>query len=495
MKKTVVRVILIILCIAAAGGGLWYYLSPDEVEVVTPQRGSVSPMLKGTGKTEGERKITVYSDVSGVIKTRYVETGDRVEAGKLLFDYEGEGQSDQVELASNDVEYAKKVLSSVTDSRESYLGKVKDAEKRIENCKQVYALLEAGMLALKSDNNAKNYNIAQAKKQCESDIAKLEAQVAEKQSELAKIETDLKALELKGNPSDSEVERLRKEAKGYQDDIIELNGKISGVKRDEICLPVEDMDPATYAEYIKLENNLDTVMRLWTEAKNDKDTAQAMVTAYKEIYTDEQEVEKDRINLDHAMRELDRAKSGTAAPKEGIITSCLADAGAYVEKGAPVIEMQSSGSYKVNMLVSKYDIAYVREGQKAVIKIGNSLYNGQVAKINQTAESDASGKAKAGVEIAIDTGDDLIVGLEADVTLTLDPVSDVLTVPNDCIYTDDDGSFVYIVNDGEVEKLYIITGIKDSENTQVSGIAEDVSIVNDPDAANYLGEEVKEKTK
>ena len=278
----------------------------------------------------------------------------------------------------------------------------------------------------------------------------------------------------------------------YQNDIKKLNEKISRLKRDEICLPSEGMDPETYDKYIVLENNLDTVMRLWTEAKNDKDTAQAMVTAYKEIYTDEQQVEKDKITLDHAERELEKAKTGTLAPAEGIITSCLVDIGAYVEKGAPVIEMQTANGYKVNMLVSKYDIAYVREGQKALVRIGNSEYKGKVIKINQTAESDASGKAKAKAEIEIDTDDDLIVGLEADVMLTLDSAMNVMTVPNDCIYNDNDGSFLYVIKDGEVAKQYVTTGIKDSVNTEVSGIDETIHIVDDPDAGSYLGEEVEE---
>ncbi len=77
-------------------------------------------------------------------------------------------------------------------------------------------------------------------------------------------------------------------------------------------------------------------------------------------------------------------------------------------------------------------------------------------------------------------------------TLTLDSVRDVLTLPNDCIYTDDDGSFVYVVRDGEVEKQYVTTGLKDNEHTEVSGLDADEHIINDPDAAGYLGEEVKE---
>ena len=84
MKRNIIRVFIAALVLAALGAGLWYYLSPDEVQVITAKRGSVSPVLQGTGKIEGNRKVTVYSDVSGMISGRYVETGDRITKGMIL---------------------------------------------------------------------------------------------------------------------------------------------------------------------------------------------------------------------------------------------------------------------------------------------------------------------------------------------------------------------------------------------------------------------------
>ena len=231
---------------------------------------------------------------------------------------------------------------------------------------------------------------------------------------------------------------------------------------------------------------------MWSDARTDRDTAQSMLTAYQEIYADQQTVERNRLSLTQAEKELERAKGGTVAPSDGIITACLVD-GAYVEKGVPVFEMQSDNGYKVNMMVSKYDIASVRTGQKADIKIGNQRYEGKVAKINQAAENDASGKAKASIEINIDTDEDMIVGLDADVTLKLEDAMGVLKVPTECIYNDDDGSFVYVIEDGEVAKKYVTIGVKDSEYTQIEGIEEGTHVVDDPGAASNLGEEVEEE--
>ncbi len=491
MKKIIKAAVIIILCLAAAGAGLWYYLTPDTVSVVLADKGSVSPVLAGTGKLEGGKKLTIYSDVSGVIDERFVETGQRVKSGDPLLGYAGESQQNQVDLMTNDVEYSEKILNAASGSRAEYQKKINDATQKIKECEQVYALLEAQSMSLTSGSYNADYYIKEKRKYNESDINKLQEDVQEKQSDLAKVEADLKAAELKEDTS--HVDEFIRRAKGYQDDIADLNEKIARLQRDNICLPEEGMDPATHDRYLVIQNNLETVMRIWTDAKTQKDTAQSMLTAYKEIVADEHQVEHNRITLSQAETELMRASAGSIAPEDGIITNCLVGVGAYVEKGVPIFEMQTDDSYKVKMMVSKYDISSVKEGQEADIRIGNQQYFGWVSRISQAAENDASGKGKASIEIGVMTTDDLIVGLDADVTLMLQMADNVLRVPTEAIYTDDGGSFVYVINDGEIAKQYVTIGLKDSEYTQVEGIEEGTHVVNDPAAASNLGEEVKEE--
>ena len=493
MKKIIKRIIIVVLILAAAGAGLYYYMMPDTLKVVLADKGVVSPMLSGTGKIEGDRKVTVYSDVAGVIDQRYVERGERVKKGDMLIGYAGESQQNNVDLAATDVEYSEKILGAASDNRAKYQRKYNQAVKQIEECKSVYALLETNIMAININDQAKSYQIREQQKVYQNDIYKMQEEISEKQSDLSKIEADLKAIELKEEKDKEKIDSLRDRSKSKQNDIKELNEKICDAQRASLCLPQEGMDPETYKQYTIYQNNMDTVTRMWSDARTDRDTAQSMLTAYQEIYADQQTVERNRLSLTQAEKELERAKGGTVAPSDGIITACLVDVGAYVEKGVPIFEMQSDNGYKVNMMVSKYDIASVRTGQKADIKIGNQRYEGKVAKINQAAENDASGKAKASIEINIDTDEDMIVGLDADVTLKLEDAMGVLKVPTECIYNDDDGSFVYVIEDGEVAKKYVTIGVKDSEYTQIEGIEEGTHVVDDPGAASNLGEEVEEE--
>lgn len=496
MKKIIKTVIIVILILGAVGAGLYYYMMPETLKVVVADKGVVSPMLSGTGKIEGDRKVKIYSDVAGVIDERYVEKGERVKKGDLLVGYAGDSQQNSVDLAATDVEYSEKILGAASDNRAKYQRKYNAAVKQIEECKSVYALLEVNIMSININDQAKTYQIREQQKAYQNDIYKMQEEISEKQSDLSKIEVDLKAIELKSEEDPEktdEIDELRDRAKDKHNDIKELNEKISDAQRASLCLPQEGMDPETYKQYTVYQNNLETVTRMWSEARTDRDTAQSMLTAYQEIYADQQTVEHNKLSLSQAEKELKKARNGTVSPSDGIITNCLVDAGAYVEKGVPVFEMQTDNGYKVNMMVSKYDIASVREGQSADIKIGNMEYAGKVSKINQAAENDASGKAKASIEIDIDTDEDMIIGLDADVTLKLADAMGVLKVPTECIYNDDEGSFVYVIEDGTVAKKYVTIGVKDSMNTQVEGIEEGAHVVIDPGASSSLGEEVKEE--
>lgn len=503
MKKIVKTVVIIVVCLAAAAAGVIYYLTPDTLEVTTVSKGTISPRLSGTGTVEGNRKITVYSDVSGVIGERFVENGDRVKKGDLLVGYTGESQQNEMDLAATDMVFSEKIFEAASDNRAKYQSINYSAKKKIAECEQVYGLLELQMMQLNSGAYLSDYEMNQRKKSIEADIAKKQGEIADQQAKLAKVEADMKGIELKGNDEDDDdddddhdVDHYVKKAKRYQDEIMELNESISKLQRDAICLPQEGMDPATHDRYLVLQNNLDTVMRIWTDAKNDRDTSQSMLTAYQEIYADEQQVERNKLSFIQAEKELQKAVNGGVAPADGIITQCLIDVGAFVDKGAPVLEMQTADGYKVSMMVSKYDIARVREGLPANIKIGDIQYTGKVSKINQAARNDSSGKAKASVEIDVDTADDLIVGLDADVTLIFDDVENILRVPSECVYTDDDGSFVYITDENsEVKKEYVTVGLNDSLYTQIEGLSEGTHIIDDPDAANYVGEKIKEEFK
>ncbi|MCR5000962.1 MAG: HlyD family efflux transporter periplasmic adaptor subunit [Lachnospiraceae bacterium] len=492
MKKPVKIIIVILILLAAAGGGLYYLLLPDELEVVAAEPGLLTPRLNMTGNVEGNETITVYADVSGRIDKKYVNKGERVKKGDLLLTYVDDTQQYAVDVAQTNIEYDQKIIDAIKNSRASNQGKVNDANSRIAQCESVYGLLKLNIMSLDSGKYAKDYDRERQKQIIENDMIKLQDEVAGYQSELAKIESELKKAELLDFKRD--VSSLVEDAKWIQDRISETNTAISRCQRDIVCLPIEGMDPDTYNRYIVLQNDLETVTRMWSEARTDRDTAQSMIRAYDDLLGNEQKMAIDELSLSQARNELEAAGNGCIAPSDGVITGCYINDGAAIEKGAPVFEMQKADDYRVKLLISKYDISSVEIGQAAVIHIGDTEYRGEVSSISQYAEADSSGKAKAVVYISLFTTDSLIVGMEADAVINLEELQASVKVPNECVYADDNGSYVFIVDDNsEVKRRYIETGVKDNAYTQIlSGVDEGASIVYDPAAGEHEDEKVKE---
>lgn len=499
MKKGLKAAIIAAVCVVGAGSGAYCLFTPDTVNVVIAEKTDISPVLSGIGKIEGSRKVTVYSNVDGFVSERFIVAGDRVKTGDVLIGYRDDTQQKLIAAAETDVKYSKKTLDDINALRTEYQNAVNTANAQIADCEKRYSEIESQIRTLTSDNYSTEYSQAAQRNTNDTDITALELQIQDKQTELSKAELEFKEIELLGTDDtetlQTKLSSLNERIRGYQSDISALNEQIAKLQSDSLAISSEGMKPDTYSQYLSLQNDLEAVMRKWTDAKTQKETAQSMLSAYNTIGAYEQQLAQDELSLSYAENELEKSKAGTSAPVDGIITECLVDAGAYVDKGTPVAEMQSDDSYKVRMMISKYDIPSVKLGQDADINVGNKQYSGKVSKIDQTAETDISGKAKASIEILIDSDEAFIIGLDADVTIHLESAEDVLAVPTSCLYTDDEGSYVYIYENGTVEKAYVDVGKKDSKFAQVEGIGEGAHIVSEPSADNYVDQKVKEKIK
>ena len=254
------------------------------------------------------------------------------------------------------------------------------------------------------------------------------------------------------------------------------------------------MEPGEYKLYTKYQNRLEEISRRWAQAKTDATTEQTLVNTYAEILGHDKQAARDKLVLAQANEELAKAKLGSISPADGIITERFVDAGAAVTKGMPIFELQTDNRYKVRLLVSRFDVSSVKEGQSADVFVGKKHYTGKVIRIALAAADDASGKPKAAVDVEVDTDKELIVGLESDVTIHLSEKKDVVRIPVDSVYSDDDGDYTFVLANGVIERKNIKTGKSDEEFIQVKkGIEAGEQIVTNPDAANMVGEKAKGK--
>ncbi len=144
---------------------------------------------------------------------------------------------------------------------------------------------------------------------------------------------------------------------------------------------------------------------------------------------------------------------------------------------------------RVDVELSKYDIRKVAVGQPAKIEIAGRSYTGSVTKLKRLARTDASDKAKVTVEVTIDAPDDsILLGIEADVDLYTQEKENVLLIPTEAYYSDDDGEYCYVITDGCIAKKYFTIGVEAEDAVEVlDGIAEGDAVITDAVTDDQVG--------
>ena len=122
----------------------------------------------------------------------------------------------------------------------------------------------------------------------------------------------------------------------------------------------------------------------------------------------------------------------------------------------------------VDVSFSKSDLEKIEEGQKAVATIAGKQYEGTVTRINRAAAKNEKGASIIQGEIHIDNPDtDLYLGVDARVMVEGNKAENVVVIPVEAINIGKDGSFVYVVTDGMVQKRMVTAGISSDEYTEI----------------------------
>ena len=122
----------------------------------------------------------------------------------------------------------------------------------------------------------------------------------------------------------------------------------------------------------------------------------------------------------------------------------------------------------VDVSFSKSDLEKIEEGQKAVATIAGKQYEGTVTRISRAAAKNEKGASIIQGEIHIDNPDtDLYLGVDARVMVEGNKAENVVMIPVEAINIGKDGSFVYVVTDGMVQKRMVTAGISSDEYTGI----------------------------
>lgn len=161
------------------------------------------------------------------------------------------------------------------------------------------------------------------------------------------------------------------------------------------------------------------------------------------------------------------------ADRSGTVIS-TAGAGAAVESGTSIATIAGTDSLVLTSAVSELNIAMIQPGQPVEFTLSaypDDVFTGTVSKIAGSARSQYSGavlETVVDVLISPDSTDPrLRSGLTADVRFQLSDPRKICVLPYNAIGQDEEGEYVYLLEDGAAVKHKIFTGAEFSDGTEV----------------------------
>ena len=224
-----------------------------------------------------------------------------------------------------------------------------------------------------------------------------------------------------------------------------------------------------------IENAIEQASSDLADLQSDLATQKSIAEADSTSLTKE---EKEKMRVTNNLTELDaksakelveEGKKGIEADFNGVISKAAVQQGATVTQGMELFTLQSTDKVSVDINVSKYDYAKVKEGQTADITIGDKKYTGKVTKISHLATTNEKGSTLISATVSIDDPDeDIFLGVDAKVKIYAEKAENVVTLPAGVVNIGKDGSFCYVLKDGVITKQDITTGISSEDAVEVT---------------------------
>lgn len=382
-------------------------LTPAALPVVmvrSTEKGTVKQTIDTSGTVKTEQQKTYFSPLAAKVEVCKVQEGDAVEAGQVLLTYDAQ-----------DLENRKKEAALQND--EAYYGYQNTMDKNSKDT---------------SEYSRSSHDVEILEQQVENAKAEVRA--------LKQYLTDMGCF-LREAQNDNH-ENLAEE---YQAKIDQATNQLA-VKEEELAEFQSDL-----SEQKGIKNSTESTM-MTADAKKQAEASKELQALKSAEVTDAVAQVSDGIKADFA----------------GIVTGVKAVDGSNVENGGELFTVSSIEKVCVDVSFSKSDLEKIEEGQKAVATIAGKQYEGTVTRISRAAAKNEKGASIIQGEIHIDNPDtDLYLGVDARVMVEGNKAENVVVIPVEAINIGKDGSFVYVVTDGMVQKRMVTAGISSDEYTEI----------------------------
>ncbi|MBP3273661.1 MAG: efflux RND transporter periplasmic adaptor subunit [Butyrivibrio sp.] len=437
-KKRIILISSALVAAAAIGGVSISSNAAMSVSAYQADKGSLESIVEVNGTVESDTDKLYYSDIDAKIGKVHIKEGDFVKKGDLLISYDEE-DLEKLETMAN--------LTAKAD-----LGSFKGSMQSSGRTAGLYNEAKTNLEVL-------NQQIADT----EAQITRTQNSLMEKKASLADFGAKLQVslIEWSDEPDSDEYENLQK--------LIQTNA----------------YEQQYAPEIVRMQEELDSLKLTLTDLKEYKSemTSQKASTVGGIMTKGEKErltaiKEANELTNSEKLSYYAAAKEGIRADFDGIVTEIDAAEGSEVYCGAKLLTLKSLSDVVIKASVNKYDIVNIEKGQTVSVNIKNKDYTGKVSRIERMTKDSGTGTG-IGVEITLDKPDDsIILGLEAKAKINTASLSEVLRIPLEALSEDEEGSYVFVANDGKATKKFVECGIRNDDMVEIKdGLTEGSLVV------------------
>ena len=403
------------------------------IETATVVNGQLDCELELNGKVESLSERSYYSKIDGRIGTVHVKEGDLVKEGDMLISYDTEDLSLDEMLAELDAaadqggyddskQYGGRVAGLYSEAKNS----LPELEQQIQTTEAVIIMTQKALTDRKSE-------LSQRGAQLQADLAGCVADEGDDPKDVQKKRENIE-YQIAQNSHDQQYDP---EIVKRQDELQFLNYLMTSYKEKKSVMESQKAQ---------------TQLNLQTQGAKDRIEAEKAAD--------------DLVN-ESRLKDLAIASEGIRADFSGVVTKLPVTEGCTVTKGQELIEIQSLDDVAVVCAVNKYDIINIEEGQTASAHIKNKDYECRVTRIEKKTNEDA---ATPGIRVELtitDPDDSIILGLESKTKIRTAMLAYALLVPMDAVCSDDDGDYVFVIEDGRAVKRSVVTGVRNDDMAEI----------------------------
>ena len=462
------------------------------VDVVTPERGSLSTDTVYMGTAAPQQQVYVTPMVSGTVTEVNFQVGDTVQEGDLLFRIDDEAA--QLQLASAEAAYhsaeagvqaatggARDLQNYQTEqSIQQLRDSMNDVDESIDEMESNLGDLRDAGGQLSSAKNAAQAAADQAETAYYALKSELDPQITAAQATVDDLQSQIDAAQ-----PGTDVSGLQEQLDAEKSILEGLQAQLSNSKNalDQAEVAVTQIDgqiAANESAKTQLKSGIDTAEDSRETINENLATAeQSYAITQNEVYPDTDatyaaQLESAAVGIDSAQMQLDYYT--VEAPISGVIESVSVEEDQMVSAGSAAYVISNKESMTVTFQVTEEAKNVLAAGDPVTVERNGDTYEGTITEVGTMANAQTHlFTVKASVSGA---SDKIPNGVTVKVYATTHEEENKLIIPYDALYFSAGSAYVYCVEDGTIVRTPVTVGLmSDTQAVIEEGLSEDSQVV------------------